>query len=82
MFRRTRRDFPYLVPSSSGPSAHNKTQIDASVHIAQFEATTQGAEIAYLSERRVPFEMTQAIGSLVSFHRNSQNIETPLEEMS
>ena len=82
MFSRTRRHSPDLVPPSTAPSAGSETQIDASVHTAQFVAFSKGPEITYLREKHVPFDMTDAIGSLVSFHRSLTNIETPVDGIS
>ncbi|HVB00301.1 MAG TPA: hypothetical protein VNE42_03440 [Acidimicrobiales bacterium] len=82
MFYRTRRHFPDLVPPNAAPSARSETQINPSVHTAQFVAFTTGPEIEYLREKQVPFDMTDAIGSLVSFHRYLTDIETAMEGKS
>ena len=79
MFRRTLRNFPDFVPPIDSPSARNEMQFDPSAHTAQFLAFTQGAESAYLRETQDPLDMTEAIGSLVRFHRYLQNVEVPME---
>ena len=82
MFYRARRHFPDLIPPNDGPSVRSGVQINPSIHTAQSVALSKGPEAIYLRERQVPFDMTNAIGSLVSVHRYLTDIESPLEGKS